>query len=231
MPLNYKILVASTLVLAVSSAQAQYHEYDEWDQNYTVSGLLGAVQYDHLKLNPEDANSADSIEVDMALLPQVGGAWHTLPKGDRFQYGLEATFLLGFRFDKINYAYLGGEGAYVSLSTSMWMFDLAGGAYASLFLTESEKLRVYVGGGPQMIFSSYRTERDYNNEITPDNNDTESAFGLGLYARTGVEFRVHRKGMLGMGVRANWASVDFSDVGGSSDLTGLGLYASYTAGF
>ncbi|MDF7826125.1 hypothetical protein P4B35_18990 [Pontiellaceae bacterium B12227] len=221
-------LIAATLTISVSVAQAQYHKYDSWDENYTVSGLLGAVQYENLKLNPEDA--ADGAKVDLALLPQVGGAWHSLPKGERFQYGLEATFLLGFRFDKVNYAYLGGGGAYVSLSTSMWMFDLAGGAYASLFLTESEKVRIYAGGGPLMVFASYRTEREYDNG-DPDQNDTESAFGLGLYARTGIEFRIHRKGMLGLGARANWSSVDFSNVGGSSDLTGLGLYASYTAGF
>ena len=225
--------IKSLLLLSITAAvtsQAQYHKYDEWEQNYTVSGLLGAVQYDNLKMNPEDAAPGESAEVDMALLPQVGGAWHSLPKGERFQYGLEATFLLGFRFDKINYAANVGGATVVSLSTSMWMFDLAGGAYASLFLTESEKVRIYAGGGPLMVFASYRTEREYENG-DPDQNDTESAFGLGLYARTGIEFRIHEKGMLGLGARANWSSVDFSDVGGSSDLTGLGLYASYTAGF
>ncbi len=218
--------LAAALLFSLSAAQAQFHKYDTWDQNYTASGLLGAVQYDNLKMKQEDGDT----EVDLSLLPQLGGAWQTLPRGERLQYGLETTFLLGFRFDKVNYAYLEGNGAHVSLSTSMWLFDLAGGVYASLYLTESEMFRIYAGAGPQMIFASYRTERSYN-DATPDDNHTESAFGLGLYARTGFEFRIHEKGMMGLGVRSNWATVDFSNVGGSSELTGFAFFASYTAGF
>lgn len=218
----------ATLALAVTSVRAQYSKYDVWEENYTVSGLLGAVQYENLKFTPPD--SADPVEVDMSLLPQLGGAWTTLPKGARFQYGLEATFLLGFRFDSVNYASIGGNGLYISLSTSMWMFDLAGGPYASLFLTKSEKLRIYAGAGPTMTFASYRTERNYS-DTTPDDTGSESAFGLGLYARAGFEFRVAEKGMLGMGVRGSWAELDFTEVGGSADVVGTALFVSYTAGF
>lgn len=221
-------LTALIILLAASAAKAQYSKYDFWNENYTVAGILGAVQFENLKFTPPD--SADPVEVDLSLIPQVGGVWTTLPLGERFQYGLECSFLLGFRFDSVNYAYLGGGGAYISLSTSMWMFDLAGGPYASLYLTKSEKVRIYVGGGPTMTFASYRTERDYSND-SPDETDSESAFGLGLYARAGFEFRVAEKGMLGLGIRGSWASLDFSEVGGSSDVVGTAIYASYTAGF
>ena len=224
------ILLLSILGTATLS-QAQDHTYDIWEANYTVSGLLGAIQYDDFKMKPKDAAAGESAEVDLALLPQIGGTWTTLPKGERFQYGLETTFLLGFRVDDIKYyATTGGGGTKVNLSTSMWMVDFSGGAYASLFLTKSEKVRIYAGGGPLMVFASYRTEREYDNG-DEDEDHTESAFGLGVYARTGAEVRVHEKGMIGLGVRGNWATVDFSDVGGSSELSGLGFYASYTAGF
>jgi len=202
--------------------------YEYWDHNYIVQALLGAVQYENLKFNVDDAQTP--TEVDLSLLPQLGAAWGTIPKGDRFQYGLEASFLLGFRFDKINYIYAGSGGTYISLSTSMWMFDLAGGGYASLFLDKNRNVRIYAAGGPLMVYSNYQSDSDSQDVTIPEYSNTESAFGIGVYARTGIEFRVYEAGMLGIGVRGNWSSVDLSDVGGSSDLTGIAAFISFTAG-
>jgi hypothetical protein len=211
------------------TSSAQYHKYDVWDENYTVQGLLGAVQYENLKFDAP--NSGGQTEVDVSILPQIGGAWTTLPIGDRFQVGLETTFLLGFRFDKINYIYAGSGGTYISLSTSMWMFDFSGGAYANFFLDQGKKVRLYVGGGPLMAYAAYRTESQYDDGTTPTETDNESAFGIGAYARTGIEFRVQERGTLGVGVRGSWSSVDFTQFGGSSELVGIAAFVTYTAGF
>ncbi len=219
----------AALMLCTTVASAQYHKYDSWDQNYTAAGLLGAVQYEDLKFDAPASGGAEQI--DVSLLPQLGGAWTTSPQPDqRFQYGLECSFLLGFRFDKLNYAYLGGGGAYISISTSMWMFDLAGGGYASFFLDQDRRFRVYAGSGPLMLYANYRSEQTYD-DGTPTEDLNESVFGIGWYARTGIEFRVHEKGMLGLGARASWARADFSEINGSSEVDGLAVFASYTAGF
>ncbi len=221
----------TALVLTTTAAQAQYHTYDTWDYNYTVQALLGAVQFENLKFDV--ANGTETEEIDLSLLPQLGAAWGTLPKGDRFQYGLETSFLLGFQFNDINFISAGGNGLYVSISTSMWMFDLAGGIYASLFLDKNRNVRLYAAGGPLMVYADYSSDR----EETPDDSDEseifethESAFGLGLYARAGFEFRLYEKGMLGLGARGSWSSIDLSDVGGSTDLTGIAAFISFTAG-
>jgi hypothetical protein len=218
------LLAVSTLSL-IPRVHAQSHKYDTWDQNYKVQALLGAVKYEDLKFTNDDGT--DATEIDMSTIPQLGGAWSTLPKGERLQYGLECSFLLGFKFDSVNYAYLGGNGAYVSISTSMWMIDFAGGAYANIWLTDN--LRMYGGAGPLMVFADYRSDRDYD-DTTPDVSSNESAFGIGVYARTGFEFRIHQMGMLGLGVRGNWSNVDFSDVGGNSDISGIAGFVTYTAG-
>lgn len=225
------ILAGLTALLITSAAQAQVkeHKYDTWEENYTVQALLGAVKYDDLQF--ENTDGGDTNNVDISLIPQLGGAWMTLPKGDRFQYGLECSFLLGFRFDKVNYAYLGGGGAYVSVSTSMWMVDFSGGGYANFWLTDG--IRLYGGAGPLMMYADYKSDRDYDgtDPDVSDISDHESAFGIGLYARTGLEFRIHEYGCLGMGARWNWSNVDFSDVGGTSDLSGIAAFVTYTAGF
>lgn len=227
-----KISIAFTLAMLLSAAaHAEYRKYDEWDKNYTVQGLLGAVKFEDLKIKDE-SGSGDPKTIDISTLPQLGGAWSTLPIGNRLQYGLETSFLLGFRFDKVSYLSAGGSGLHVEIETSMWMFDFAGGAYANLFLDKNRKIRVYAGGGPLMMFASYRSEREETGtgtEETYDNN--ESAFGLGVYGRTGIEFRVQERGTFGIGARATWSDVDLSGVGGSSDLTGTALFATFTAGF
>lgn len=220
----------SAFALCMAAAPAAYTEnYEFWINDYTAQGLLGAVRYENLKFSVDDSDTPQ--EIDMTTLPQFGGAWSTLPKGDHLQLGLEATFLFGMRVDKINYLYAGGGGLYVSLSSSLWMFDLAGGGYANLYLGSSRKVRLYAGGGPLMMYASYRTDKDFDDEIVEDIVETESAFGLGVYARSGIEFRVQEAGMLGLGVRGSWSNLDFSDNGGRSELTGISAFATFTAGF
>jgi hypothetical protein len=223
-----RLLLTGLAALLISTvSQAQHHKYDTWDKNYTVQALLGAVKFEDLKIDIED--SAEPETIDLSLLPQLGGAWTTLPKGERLQYGLECSFLLGFKFDKINYLSAGGSGLHVSISASLWMFDLAGGGYASLFLNENRTVRLYGGAGPLMTYADYRADTDRTDGTSEDTR--ESAFGVGLYARTGFEFRVHERGMLGLGARGTWSSVDFSNIGGNSELTGIAGFVTYTAGF
>ena len=152
-------LAALTVLILTNAAHAQYSTYDYWDHNYIVQPLLGAVQFEDLKFDVGDGETP--TEVDVSLLPQLGAAWGTLPKGDRFQYGLECSFLLGFRFDSLNYLYAGGGGLYASISTSMWMFDLAGGPYANLFLDKNKNVRIYAAAGPLMTYADYRSDTEY----------------------------------------------------------------------
>lgn len=229
-----KQAIGALLLFVVTAAQAQYHKYDFWEENYQVQGLLGVVQYENLKFDAPDSTTPK--EVDVSLIPQFGGAWMTKPwGGDRFQAGLECSFLLGMRFDKLNYLYAGGQGIYVSLSVSMWTVDLAGGVYANIFLDSGKKVRIYAGAGPLINYANYRTESDYStdgtNSVPADVSDGESAFGIGVYARTGVEFRIHYRGTVGLGARGSWSNVDFTEYGGSSELVGLAGFVTYTAGF
>ena len=230
-PSLYILPVLCVAMLCVN-ARGQNSKYDTWEENYTVQALLGAIKYKDLEV-VDNEGTGDPVSIDVSAIPQLGGAWMTLPKGERFQYGLECSFLLGFRIDKVNAASIGGSGLYISLSTSMWMFDLAGGGYASLFLDQNEKFRIYAGAGPLMTYVDYQSEREETDTgITESYSTSESAFGLGLYARTGFEFRVHQQGMLGLGVRGTWSNIDLTEISsGSSELVGTAVFATYTAGF
>lgn len=213
------------VLLLASSSAAQQHKDDTWEQNYTIQALLGGVKYDDLVFQSTD--STDTSTIDISTIPQLGGAWATRPKGDKFQFGLETTFLLGFRLDEVNYAYLGGNGAQVNISTSLWMIDFSGGGYVNVPL--GSKLRLYGAAGPLLMIADYRSDREYT-DSTPNNSQSDTVFGLGLYARTGLELQVHRHGHLGAGLRMNWSNADFSEVGGESELSGVAAFITYTAG-
>jgi hypothetical protein len=212
---------------------AQNHKYDEWDFNYTVQALLGAVKYENLDIDIEGTNERESA--DLSILPQLGGAWGTLPKGDRVQIGLETTFLIGFRSKDVDYIVI-SSGLRARVSTDLWLVDFSGGPYVNIFLDKGKKFRLYAGAGPLLMYADYDADDDRDIDALDDiNEDTgdqsESAFGVGVYARTGFEFRVHERGTLGMGIRANYVELDLSSVGGSSDMTGFAGFVTYTAGF
>ncbi|VGO21342.1 outer membrane beta-barrel protein [Pontiella sulfatireligans] len=223
-------LVAVILLSSSAPLFAQgLHEYDEWYENYTVQALLGAMKFDDLKIDVEGSGTQE--KADLSTVPQVGGAWGTLPLGNRIQVGLEATFLVGWRTDNIEYIEI-NSGLRARVSTSMWMFDLAGGPYINLFLDEGKRVRVYGAAGPLLMYANYDADKDYDGDNSYDeNDDSESAFGFGAYGRAGIEFRIHERGMLGMGARILYANLDLSDVGGTTDVKGIAGFVTYTAGF
>ncbi len=220
MKINTLVLTGVVSLMLVGVVRAEDATYDTWNHNYVVQALLGAVQYENLKIDVDGGEA----EVDLSIIPQIGAGWGTVPKGDHFQYGLECSFLLGFMADDISFR-AGGGSTVVNVSASMWMFDIAGGPYASLFLDKNKKVRIYAAGGPLLTYANYRADASI-----PEEDHSESVFGLGLYARTGIEFRIYEAGMLGLGVRGSWASVDLAEVGGKSDLTGMAAFISFTAG-
>jgi hypothetical protein len=208
-----------------ANARGQYSEYDTWDKNYAVQALLGAMKFDDLEFEVEDGQKE---EADLSTIPQLGGAWGTLPKGDRFQYGLECSFLMGFRVKDLEYLVI-NSGLRAEVSVSLWTFDLAGGPYASLFLDKGKKVRLYGGAGPLMMYADYNSDKDLSDDTTDD--EDESAFGVGVYARAGLEIRMYKYGMLGMGVRSIYADIDFNEVKGTSDVRGIAAFVTFTAGF
>ncbi len=226
--MKYRLLSSIALLLMIVVSASGTTMYDEWEENYNVQALLGATKFENLKFDVEGSDTP--VEVDLSTIPQLGGAWTTPARGDSLNVGLETSFLLGFQLDKVSFASSTNNALLINISTSMWMFDLAGGGYANLYLGADKNVRLYVAGGPLMTFASYRAKREFNDGSTP-RSDTESVFGLGLYARTGFEFRVAELGMLGLGVRSTWANVDFSNVGGSSELIGISGFVTYTVGF
>ena len=86
-----KIMLAGIVAVLTVNSVFAYEDYDVEPKNYAIQALLGGVRYDDLVF-PSNDGDADST-TDMSTLPQLGGAWSTLPKGEKLQFGLEATFV------------------------------------------------------------------------------------------------------------------------------------------
>lgn len=216
-----KAVCLGLIVAIAASVQANAQYETEASNAAVVQALLGAVQYDGLEFT-----SPSGTTTDMSKLPQLGGAWSTKPKAEKLSFGLEAAFLLGFKFDDVN-TYTGVANTYVTASTYLWLFDISGGAYANLML--GEKLRVYGAAGPLVMISYYDSKQEYTTGVN-NTSQSDTAFGFGVYARAGVELKVHEQGFLGAGVRGNWSNLDFNDVGGNSEISGIAGFLTYTVG-
>lgn len=231
-----RVALAILATMLTIAARGKQNTYDVWEENYNVQALLGAIKFDDLEFDLEDGQNE---KADISTLPQIGGAWCTRPKGDRFQYGLETTFLFGFRTKDVEYIQI-SSGLRARVSISYWMIDFSGGGYVSLFLDKGKKVRIYGAAGPLLIFADYDEDNELRDDLDPDpgndldddrNDNGESAFGYGVYGRAGLEFRVYEYGMLGMGVRTLYADLDFSAVGGTTDVRGIAGFVTFTAGF
>jgi len=212
MKIHTLALTALTIMLISTTTQAS-----------SIQGILGAVRYDNLEI---DDGSGNAKTIDVSTMPQFGAVWSTTPKGERIQFGIEGSLLAGFNYESATYDPT--VGPRVRVDYNIWMFDLTGGLYANLFMGKNDKVRIYAAGGP-LIMSSVLHSYTFVDSV----NDSyyfnrESAFGYGLYARAGFEFRLHESGMIGLGVRGTWAELDLSN---TSDLTSIAAFATYTFKF
>ncbi len=117
---------------------------------------------------------------------------------------------------------MGGGGAVIKISTKMVIVDNGFGLYGSQMLGES--FRLYAGTGPLIQFGDGKFE----DELT---SNTESGFGVGWYARVGLEYELKPREFLGIGVRGTNSEIDFGGSVGEFDTDALQVFVTYTMGF
>jgi hypothetical protein len=155
-----------------------------------LQGYIGALLIESLEV--EGGGDLDYIdEPDLDDLPMIGGGAQWVLGGDRIDLGFEGG--LAFNFSTGGGAVLvGGGGAAVAVDVDLLLVDLYGGFFASTFL--GRKVRVYGGVGPLLQFADY-------DQSGGGFDDGGSGFGFGYYVRTGFEFVLASRTMLGLGAR------------------------------
>jgi len=144
--------------------------------------------------------------------------------GGPLKYGIETGAVFSIDSDVRHFrASSGSSGgtAAVAVDVDAFMMDYFFGGYIGLEL--SKWLRLYVGSGPLLIWGIWETEpKDSDSQEL--SSDSEIEFGVGLYARAGIDIFLSEQFGLNMGVRINKTTMRFEDEGGDVDIEGLQYY-------
>ena len=140
--------------------------------------------------------------------------------GTTAQAGLEVGALLNWDSETRSFTASGGGGGgslVVAVDINQFLVDFFFGGYVSI--QPIKWLRLYLGAGPLLIYASRETEE--NDPVTTHSEKkSESAFGVGVYGRTGIDIVFSKQFSIGMGVRATQNGVTLNDTAGKVDVEG-----------
>lgn len=175
-----------------------------------LQGFFGASLFEHVSVDDGGTGPVDGDDGELDEIPVIGGGGQWKLGGERVDLGLEGLMSFAWRGDAE--AFVIGGGAAVAIDVDLFLFELFGGPFASMFL--GDKLRLYGGAGPLMQWADY-------SQSGSGLADDGSGFGVGWYARTGLEFLLPSRALLGFGVRWSDTTVDLGGNLGDLELEGL----------
>ena len=176
-----------------------------------MQGFLGASFFEHVEVEDSGPGSVDGDRGDLDQLPLIGGGAQWLLGGERVNYGLEGLLSFSWRGDAEAFV-IGGGGAAVAVDVDLLLLEFYGGPFASMFL--GEKLRLYGAAGPLFQFADY-------SQTGSGLADDGSGFGVGWYARSGIEFVLPSRTMIGFGLRWSDSTVDLGGNIGDLEIEGM----------
>ena len=118
---------------------------------------------------------------------------------------------------------LDSEGGTVAVEVDIdsIMVDYFFGGY--LGFQPAKWLRIYAGAGPLIIWASRDTETEAT-DAEPPRSDSESGWGVGLYARAGVDILFTETFGINAGARVTETTLSLDDTSGDVDLEGWQYY-------
>ncbi len=190
-----------------------------------------------LKLDDDSVNfTTDDTHLQGELddIPYLGAAGQVILRDGLLGYGWEGGAFLSWINDDVDYAgYSSRDGTYirVSIKNAFWSMETFMGLYADL--RPIERLRLYLSGGPLILFASAAIDHDNEDEdgkvtvngqngsvIVIDTDSRDWDITTGWYARAGIELRLVENLWMGLNVRRMTAKVDLPDAIGTFDLEG-----------
>ena len=199
-------------------------ERDGWQKgDLALQGFFGASLYQTVERTGGSGPDVDGSDEEASQLPLLGGGGLWKLGGESVDFGIEGMFSFSGRVNAAAFA-AGGGGAVIAVEVDMFLVEVYGGPFVNLFLDEDS--RVYVGAGPLMQWADFTQESD-----AAGIDDSGTGFGTGLYARTGIEFRLGADTMIGFGCRWSDSSVDLDADLGTLDLDGFQFVLTVSQGF
>jgi len=144
--------------------------------------------------------------------------------GGTFKYGFETGMLFSLDSDVRTFsASSGSEGGRVAVSVDVnsLLFDYFAGGFLSF--EPAGWLRLYVGAGPLLVWAKWDTEPGAatSEDIA---SQSDSGFGVGAYARAGLDLFFTEKIGLTIGARVNETTLSLKYEPGEIDVEGWQYY-------
>jgi hypothetical protein len=201
------------------------------EENMTVQAMLGATKYSDLNFSSTGSEDFTTFsQSEFTWVPLLGISARLPLVQKNFDAGLDGGALFGWRSERVS-AYGQNGTIYVRIRNSLWLIDLFFGPYISTQI--KDHTRLYAGAGPLLLTGHYERKTKEHLMNAPGDNSSgssSSAFGVGLYARGGVEFRLPDDSWMGIGVRGFTTELDFDNVSGTTDVDGIQLIITYSPG-
>jgi hypothetical protein len=224
------ISLAVTLLIVAPAAAREF-----LGRSY-FQGLVGASGFNEDKLTFAEPALNDPGAVstnDLSNMPYLGIAGQYALFGTESQVGVDASLLFGWRSDDTSI--IAGNGlARVAIDSELWLADLCIGLYAQTLL--GNRWRLYGAAGPMMLFGEYSDDtKEEDLTVTPvaeaNNSNNESVFGVGGYAKIGLEYRLSDDAFMGIAVRGIATNLEFERTLEDGGLTGIQGFVTFTRAY
>ena len=199
-------------------------------------GLVGAASFDEDKLRVADPtlDDSDGLSSDnLSTLPCLGIAAQYAYNRKPNHVGLDASLLYSWHSDSTSFV-AGNGRARVDIDSDLWLLDLAIGVYAQTVL--GEQWRLYGAAGPMMLYGEYSDDTSEEDvTVTPtvktESSGSDSAFGVGGYAKVGLEYQVSPGALVGVAVRGIATNLEFDNAVKDGGLTGVQGFVTFTRAY
>jgi|GEM_PF-2006386 len=210
------IVCTSFIVFSASTVLSQDTKGKDQGQAFTGQAFYGKM----VAPNSNVDLLGDDYEINF-----FGAAGQSALGGETIKYGLEAGGLFSVDSSVRQLAASSGGGGgtvAVSVDINSLMIDFFGGGFASF--EPSELIRFSAGAGPLLIYASRETEPEVTvpEQVTAQSN---SGFGVGLYARAGFDLFLTKEFGLHVGARRTATTLSFEDSTGKISIEGWQYYA------
>lgn len=200
---------------------------------FLLQGVVGAGRFDADSLTFRFPSAESGEERDLSSMPFIGFVGQHLFAGESTRLGFEGGVLFGWR-SRHTTIVAGSNQAAIRIESSLWLLDLSAGI--CLDQRPGPRWRLYLAAGPAMVFGEHDAEEEFMDEPAspadvPAGDESESAFGIGGYARAGLEYEFAPQSLVGFSVRGLATNMEFDRTVESAQVNGLQAFVTFTRNF
>jgi hypothetical protein len=214
------IVFFSIMFFSINTSAADDKKKPDTD---LIQATFGITSLDREDSTLSATNEEESISVESTIdtLPTFGVMGQMALWGDLHHAGIEGGVDGAWRRDTTRIVTSNGT-LITHVDNSMYLINLYYGLYGSLNL--GSKARIYAGAGGMLNWGNVDIESD-SDTLT---DESVSAFGFGPYARTGIEFALPDRSLIGIGCRWLKSDIDLSSSYGKIKAEGVQFLLTFT---